>query len=263
MNKPSILEKILDKKLYRVKQEKEHISLDQIKILSENTQIKNSFYKAIAKDGLSIIGEIKKASPSKGLIKADFDPVKIAKEYADCVDAISVLTENDFFQGHYDYLSAVSQNVDLPILCKDFIADEYQIYKAKAIGASAVLLIVAMLEEKQLSSLYKTAKSIGLDALVETHNIDEAKIAIEIGANIIGVNNRDLNTFDVDITTTIDTAKVIDGKALLVSESGINTKDDISKIKTANIDAILVGETFMKCENISKKAKEFKDAYQD
>ena len=263
MNTPSILDKILIKKLTRVEHEKKQISLEEMKTLAEHANIRSSFYDALKKDGLSIIGEIKKASPSKGLIKPDFDPIKIANEYKSCVDAISVLTEEDFFQGHYDYLSDVAKAVNLPVLCKDFIADEYQIYKAKAIGASAVLLIVAMLDKTQLSKLYNTAKSIGLDALVETHNIDEAMTAISIGADIIGINNRNLHTFEVDIATTLDISKALPADKILVSESGINTKDDIIKLKEAKINAILVGESFMRCNNIGAKAKEFKDAYQD
>lgn len=263
MKTPSILEKILSKKLVSVAREKQLLSPRDMIALANNAKQQSSFYDALAIDGLSIIGEIKKASPSKGLIKADFNPIEIAKEYIGCVDALSILTEEDFFQGSYEYLESVSKIVDLPILCKDFIADEYQIYKAKAIGASAILLIVAMLSETVLNSHISLAKSLGMDALVETHNIDEAKIALDAGADIIGINNRNLHTFDVDIMTTVEVAKIIGKDKIIVSESGINSKNDITAIKHADINAILVGESFMRCDDISAKAKELKDAYRN
>jgi len=261
MNTPSILKEITAKKLSRIAEEKAAISLNEIKKIAEGAAPKPSFYEALTKEGLSIIGEIKKASPSKGLIKADFNPAEIAKEYSGCVDALSVLTEADYFLGNYDYLAAVSNTVNLPILCKDFIADEYQIYKAKAIGASAILLIAALLDTDTISRFLILAHSLGLDALVETHSIEEAQSAIKSGAKIIGVNNRNLHTFEVDINTTLEISKIIPDEIVLVSESGISTREDIIKIKKANIDAILVGESFMRTGSIAAKAKEFKDAY--
>ncbi|MBN2879452.1 MAG: indole-3-glycerol phosphate synthase TrpC [Clostridia bacterium] len=263
MSTPSILKEITENKLSRVAEEKATVSLDEIKHIAASAPQRPSFCEALKKDGLSIIGEIKKASPSKGLIKADFNPADIAKEYSSCVDAISVLTEADYFLGSYDYLAVVSETVDLPILCKDFIADEYQIYKAKAIGASAILLIAALLDTETIKSFLATAHSLDLDALVETHNSEEAKSALAAGAKIIGINNRNLHTFEVDINTTIQIAKSIPDDIVLVSESGINTGHDIQIIKEAKINAILVGESFMRSENIAAKAKEFKDAYKD
>jgi len=261
MNTPSILKKILDKKLMRVAEEKEQISLNDMITLAEKAKPPSSFSNALKKDELSIIGEIKKASPSKGLIKSNFDPIKIAKEYDGCVDALSVLTEADFFLGSYDYLQSVSEVVELPILCKDFIADEYQIYKAKAIGASAILLIVAMLDKSTIAKFIKLADTLGLDALVETHSVEESNIAIDSSADIIGINNRDLHTFNVDIQTTLDVARHIGKDKVLVSESGINSREDIIMLKDANIDALLVGESFMRCDDIEVKAKELKNAY--
>lgn len=262
MNTPSILKKIVIQKKMRIAEEKAIVSYDEMKTLTANAPTRNSFSEALQKDRLSIIGEIKKASPSKGLIRAQFNPVKIAKEYNTCVDALSVLTEADFFQGSYDYLEAVSKTVDLPILCKDFIVDEYQIYKAKAIGASAILLIVALLDIETITKFLSVAQSLELDALVETHSIEEAEAAIEAGAKIIGVNNRNLHTFNVDINTTIEVSKIIGNDTILVSESGISTAQDIIKLKDVTINAILVGESFMRCNNIEEKAREFKDAYQ-
>jgi len=261
MNTPSILQKILSQKLKRIAEEKELVNLKDMISLAEKAKQRKSFYDALKKDGLSIIGEIKKASPSKGLIKADFNPKIIAKKYEICVDALSILTEEDFFQGKYGYLESVSKVVDLPILCKDFIADEYQIYKAKAIGASAVLLIVAMLDKSTIVKFIKLANSLGLDALVETHSVVEAKIALDSGAVIIGINNRNLHTFNVDLQTTMDIAHLIAKDKIIVSESGINSREDIIMLKDANINAILVGESFMRCDDIEVKAKELKNAY--
>ena len=261
MNTPSILQKILSQKLKRIAEEKELVNLKDMISLAEKAKQRKSFYDALKKDGLSIIGEIKKASPSRGLIKADFNPKILAKKYEICVDALSILTEEDFFQGKYGYLESVSKVVDLPILFKDFIADEYQIYKAKAIGASAVLLIVAMLDKSTIVKFIKLANSLGLDALVETHSVVEAKIALDSGAVIIGINNRNLHTFNVDLQTTMDIAHLIAKDKIIVSESGINSREDIIMLKDANINAILVGESFMRCDDIEVKAKEFRDAY--
>jgi len=263
MNTPSILKEITAKKLSRIVEEKAAISLNEIKKIAEGAAPKPSFYEALTKESLSIIGEIKKASPSKGLIKEDFNPAEIAKEYAGCVDALSVLTEADYFLGNYGYLEAVSKTVNLPILCKDFITDEYQIYKAKAIGASAILLIAALLDTDTISDFLGIAHSLGLDALVETHSIEEAQSALKSGAKIIGVNNRNLHTFEVDINTTLEISKIIPEDMVLVSESGISTKEDILQIKKAGINAILVGESFMRTDSIEAKAKEFKDAYKN
>ncbi len=261
MNTPSILKKIVAKKKIRLIEEKITISLSEMIELSSKAESKPSFSQTLKKDGLSIIGEIKKASPSKGLIRQDFNPVALAKEYENCVDALSVLTEEDFFLGSPSYLAEVAASVNLPILRKDFIIDAYQIYQAKALGASAILLILAILSPSELEEYIKLANGLGLEALVETHSVEEAKIALEAGANIIGINNRDLNTFDVDLDTTLDIAKIIPQGKILISESGFHTGEDIAHIKDAQIDGILVGESFMKCGDINAKAKEFKNAY--
>ncbi len=261
MNTPSILLEIAEKKKQRIKEEKQELSLLDMISLANKADTQPSFYEAIKKEGLSIIGEIKKASPSKGTIRSDFDPISIAMEYKNCVDAISVLTEADYFKGNYDYLKNVSKKVNLPLLLKDFIFDEYQIYKAKAIGASAVLLIVSLLSKNKLKELLDIAHFLKLDILVETHDIYEAKRAKEAGAKIIGINNRNLHTFEVNLEATIKVSKVVDKKTLLVSESGIKTNEDIKYLKKANIDALLIGESFMRCENIEQKVLEFKNAY--
>ncbi len=263
MSTPSILKKIVAKKHERLAEQKQAIKLSDMKAIANDADSRPSFKQALIKDGLSIIGEIKKASPSKGLIKPDFNPVAIAKEYEGCVDALSVLTEEDFFLGSPNYLRDAANAVYMPILRKDFIFDDYQIYHAKAIGASAVLLIVAMLKEIELSNLLETAEKIGLDALVETHSVEEAEIALNAGAEIIGVNNRDLNTFKVDLMTTAKVAEIIPQGKIVVSESGFHTANDIAAIKNTGAHAVLVGESFMRSGDIMKLSAEFKDAYKN
>lgn len=261
MSTPSILKKIVAKKKRRLAEVKSKVSIKEMRSLALVASDAPSFKDALYKDGLSIIGEIKKASPSKGMIRDDFDHVALAKEYSSSVDALSVLTEEEFFMGSPRYLRDVSQAVCIPILRKDFIVDKYQIYEAKALGASAILLIVAILDEKDLINYISLASELRMHCLVETHSIEEAKMAINVNANIIGINNRDLNTFEVDLNTTNTIAKIIPKDKLIVSESGIHTASDISDIKDAGINGILVGESFMRCNDINKKAKEFKDAY--
>lgn len=219
-----------------------------------------SFYDAMTKPGLSIIGEIKKASPSKGLIRPDFNPVALAKTYEGAVDAVSVLTEEDFFMGHESYLRDVSAEIALPTLYKDFVLCPEQIYHAKSIGASCVLLIVAILTDRQLIDYLTIVESIGLDALVETHTKQEIKRALAAGANIIGINNRNLKTFHTDIKVTLKLRKHVPGDKLVISESGIVTPEDIQTLKKANINGVLVGESFMRGD-IQTMAKAFKEAY--
>lgn len=220
-----------------------------------------SFYEAMAKPGLSIIGEIKKASPSKGLIREDFDPVELAKEYEKAVDAVSVLTEEDFFLGHESYLRDVSATIALPTLYKDFVLYPEQVYHAKSIGASCVLLIVAILSNHQLEAYMAIAESIGLDTLVEAHTKDEIKRAVNAEAKIIGINNRNLKTFHTDIQMTLKLRKYVPADTIVISESGIFTVEDIQVLKKANINGVLVGESFMRGD-ITTMAKSFKEAFQ-
>ena len=263
MNTPSILKEIVEKKKKRLALQKAEVSLEEMAALAEKAKCRPSFSEALKKDGLSIIGEIKKASPSKGMIKEDFDPVALAKEYETCVDALSVLTEEDYFLGSPKYLSDVSDAVNLPVLRKDFIFDVYQIYQAKALGASAVLLIAAILSGEAMRKMLGLARSLGMEALVEVHSIKELEAVLRAGVRIIGINNRDLNTFDVDLQTTMYIAKAVPEGKIVVSESGFHTAGDIKRIKPAGIDAILVGESFMKSADMKVKAGEFKDAFED
>lgn len=221
-----------------------------------------SFYDAIAKDGLSIIGEVKKASPSRGLIKADFDPVDIAKQYENVVDAISVLTEEHFFKGSPKYLKDIHSTVSTPLLRKDFVISPMQIFEARELGASSVLLIAAVLNDVRVLKEYiGYARGVGLEPLVETHNEPEIDMALEAGAKIIGINNRNLWDFTEDIYTTVRLRERIPADRLVVSESSIHTADDIKILSQAKVSGILVGESFMKSDNIANKAKEFRTAY--
>jgi indole-3-glycerol phosphate synthase len=208
------------------------------------------FEAALKAPGLSFICEVKKASPSKGIIAEDFPYRQIAREYqAAGAAAISVLTEPRFFQGSAAYLQEIARDVQIPCLRKDFIVDEYQIYEAKFLGAAAVLLIRALLGEKQLAAFIRIAESVGLSALVETHRESEVESAVNAGARIIGINNRDLQTFAVDLDVTRRLAKHIPLGIVKVSESGIHTPDDIKRVKDCGVDAVLIGESMMRARN--------------
>lgn len=221
-----------------------------------------SFYDAMAKDGLSIIGEVKKASPSRGLIKPDFNPVEIAKEYNGVVDAISVLTEEDFFQGSPNYLEDIHKEVKLPLLRKDFVISPLQVFEARELGASTILLIAAILNDKRVLKEYITlARGVGFEPLVETHNEAELELALSADANIIGINNRNLWDFTEDIYNTVRLRELVPKDKIVISESSIHTAEDIKILSQANVNAVLVGESFMRSGNIAEKAKEFRDAY--
>jgi len=198
---------------------------------------------------LAVIAEIKKASPSAGVIAKSFEPVEIAKNYERAgANAISVLTDSKFFQGSLEHLRNVRNAVSLPLLRKDFIWDRAQIAESAANGADAILLIVAALTQDQLVRLLKGAKEFRLDALVEVHSVDELQRALEAGAEIVGINNRDLTTFDVDLTVTEKLCRDIPDEITLVSESGIKTPQDVARVKACGVDAVLVGEALMRGE---------------
>lgn len=198
-----------------------------------------------SKLGIFIIGEIKRASPSRGIIiKNGFNPVKIAKKYqkSGVIDAISVLTDEKFFMGRIDFLPKIRKVVSLPLLRKDFIIDEYQIYEAKYFGADAILLIAAILDDEILKYFLNIAKELFLDVIVEVHTEKELKRILKLDADMIGINNRDLNTFKVDIETTVRLAKKVPNGKIIISESGMKTRDDINKMADAGADAVLIGE---------------------
>lgn len=205
------------------------------------------FEQALRKPGMSFICECKKASPSKGLIAPSFDPVAIARDYeAAGAAAISCLTEPYWFQGKDAYLGAISASVGIPVLRKDFVVDELMVYQAKCIGAHAVLLICSILDDPELTRCVALAHRLGLTALVEAYEPEEVPRAIAAGARVIGVNNRDLRTFEVDFGRSIDLRPLVGEERVFVSESGVETRDDVARLEEAGVDAVLIGETLMR-----------------
>jgi indole-3-glycerol phosphate synthase len=206
---------------------------------------------------IAVIAEVKKASPSAGIIAADFNPLSQAREYArGGAHALSVLTDEKYFHGHLAYLRQIREQVELPLLRKDFIVDELQIFESVVAGADAILLIVASLDDDKLRALYDCAKTCQLDVLVEVHDLREMDRALELGADMIGINNRNLKTFQVDLATTEELAEEIPGDTVGVSESGIRTADDVRRVRAAGINAVLVGETLMRATNVPEKLAE-------
>lgn len=259
----NILEEIAAKTRQRVAECKEKKSLEAMKAetLSMSSDTGFPFEKALAKKGVSFICEVKKASPSKGLIAAEFPYVEIAKQYEGSgASAISVLTEPYYFQGANEFLSEIHKEVSIPLLRKDFTVDEYMIYEAKTIGASAVLLICSLLEENTLKDYIAIADKLGLTALVEAHDEEEIRRAIAAGARVIGVNNRDLKTFTVDINNSIRLRKLVPENILFVSESGIRTTEDIRNLAKNHVNAALIGETMMRAGNIKEVLTEMIEA---
>jgi indole-3-glycerol phosphate synthase len=242
-----ILTKNIEKKRRRIAEAKAVCSLDELKGRCVSRPA-GRFRAAIEQqDRINIIAEIKRASPSKGLICPDFDPVRIALEYtASGAAAISVLTEEDHFAGSLDILRAVRKVSSVPVLRKDFIIDEYQVYEAAEAGADAFLLIAALLEADRIDALSEVGAELGLDALVEVHTAHELEKVLNSSASIIGVNNRNLKTFEVDLNTSIRLAALAPQTSILVSESGINTADDIEMLRDAGYRAFLVGEQLMR-----------------
>lgn len=256
-----MLDEIVLKTKERLEEAKKNKSFDDLKeeVASLDINLDFSFEKALASEGLSIIAEVKKASPSKGLIAEEFDYLAIAKEYESAgVSAISVLTEPYFFKGSNDYLKEIACEVDVPILRKDFTIDPYMIYEAKVIGASAVLLIVSILSDDELKSYLEIVDSLGLSAIVETHDEEEIKRALDAGARIIGVNNRNLKNFTVNINNSIELCRLVPSDVLFISESGIKTKEDTLKLIENDVDAVLIGETLMKSDDKKSLIREFK-----
>lgn len=256
-----ILEEIAERTKVRVAEQKKKISLEEIKTkaLEMDANTGFPFLKALQQEDISFICEVKKASPSKGLIAPDFPYVEIAKEYEEAgAAAISVLTEPYYFQGKNEYLEEIVKNVKIPVLRKDFTVDEYMIYEAKTIGASCVLLICAILDLPTLKKYLDLAHSLGLSAIVEAHDEEEVKMALESGAKIIGVNNRDLRTFTVDINNSARYRKMVPEDIVFISESGIKTAADIQKLRENGTNAVLIGETFMRSADKKAALKELR-----
>lgn len=240
-----ILDDIVNYKKMQLAEQKKLKPIDTFIKQCRETDTRD-FSSALKKDGISIIAELKKASPSKGTIKKNFDPLKIAEIYDKIgVDAVSVLTERNFFKGRDEYINDVKKITTKPVLRKDFIIEEYQIYESKVLGADAVLLIVSIVGD-HLKDLYDIAKGIGLECLVEVHDRKELDTALDAGCDIIGINNRDLKSFEIDLSTTESLIKYIPEYKTIVSESGIKSATDIKYLKSVGVDAVLVGETFMR-----------------
>jgi indole-3-glycerol phosphate synthase len=260
MSKANFLENILAHKKQEIEARKQQISEQSLiqKIEQANPPI--SLADALSGNELAVIAEIKKASPSAGVIRENFDPEQIAKSYIQAgANAVSILTDGSYFQGSLEYIERVRSFVPVPILRKDFIVDPYQILEARAYGADALLLIVAALDQEDLQTLLYKTYELGLEALVEVHSADEMNTAIDVGAEIIGINNRNLETFKIDLATTEELAPLASEGTVLVGESGLHTKDDIQRMIRAGVDAVLVGTHFMKHPDPGTALQQFKN----
>jgi indole-3-glycerol phosphate synthase len=252
----NILEEILKHKLQELALTKKAMPEERLKDMSYFSRRTLSLQDSLRNKNISVIAEIKKASPSKGIIRTDFDPLSISQEYVTAgASAISVLTDEKYFHGNIKFISDIRATVPIPILRKDFLIDPYQLVEAKAFGADAVLLIAAALGSDQLHDLYNEAAQLGLDCLVEVHNEEElAKLDLK-KIKIIGINNRDLSNFAVDISTSARIASNIPEEIIIVSESGISNNDDIEYLKSHGIRSVLIGESFMRMASPGKALK--------
>lgn len=259
-----MLDKIVADKKIRLREHKRKVPLEEIRRQAEErckTQQGMSeglLYQALAKNGISIIGEFKQASPSLGKIESKIDLTTRMEEYNASVDAVSCLTEEDYFLGNITYLKKIRKLTTLPILRKDFMVDPYQFYEAKAIEADAVLLIAAILDDAQLKDFYQLTKELQMDALVEVHDESELERAVKIEAQIIGVNNRDLKDFTIRLETTKRLSVLVPKDRIFVAESGIVSDEDVEFLKDCNVDAFLIGRAFMEAKNPRELARRWK-----
>lgn len=249
----------------RIESEKEIIAPEQMKQkaleISHDKSDDYRFAKALSGNGIHFICEVKKASPSKGIIAEDFPYIEIAKDYERIgADAISVLTETDYFKGSIEYIKDILKSgVRTPLLRKDFTIDEYMIYQAKVYGASAILLICAILDDTKLKAYHELATSLGLSAIVEAHDEEEVKRALDAGAQIVGVNNRNLKDFTVDINNSIRLRELVPRDKIFVAESGIKSKEDMIKLRDAGVNAVLIGETMMRSNDKEQMIRSLKE----
>ena len=244
----NILDEIVAKTKSKLEEKKQGLSLEELssKIDFENLKETN-FKKSLQNKAEAIIAEIKKASPSAGIISENFDPVLKSKEYESFgASALSILTEEDYFLGNIQYLMDVKAITSLPILRKDFIVDEYQIYESKLIGADCILLIASILNDKELKNFSEIAERLKLDYIIEVHDEEELQRVKHFSNAIIGVNNRNLKTFDVDINNSVELKKIFEGENIFIAESGIKSKKDIEYLQQNNINVFLIGESLMK-----------------
>lgn len=260
-NTPDILKKIVSRKQEEIADRKQRVSEAELQEKLESADAPRGFVDSIAakinSGKAGVISEIKKASPSKGILREDFRPADIARSYekggAAC---LSVLTDIDFFQGSDEYLQQARAACSLPVIRKDFIIDTYQVYEARAMGADCILLIVACLEDGQMKTLNDLAHELGMDVLVEVHDEEELQRALKLNNRLIGINNRNLRTFEVSLETTLKMLDQIPEVAIVVTESGIHTKDDVKLMRDNNVNAFLVGEAFMRAEEPGEKLSE-------
>ncbi|MBI4642099.1 MAG: indole-3-glycerol phosphate synthase TrpC [Candidatus Tectomicrobia bacterium] len=255
----SILDRIVAVNREELHETKRKFPLSELRARLQDLEPPRRFLEALkdGSQGTRIIAEVKKASPTKGLIRADFDPVAIATTYEEHgAAAISILTEKQFFQGNLDYLHQIRKVTHIPLLRKDFLFEEYQIYQSRIFGADALLLIVAMLEKGELKELFQLTHEVGLEALVEVHNEDELDTALSVNARLIGINNRDLKTFQTTLDTTLRLVPLVPPGKVIVSESGINHRSDIELLEKAGVHAFLIGEALMRERDIGKKMRE-------
>ncbi|MEQ8677521.1 MAG: indole-3-glycerol phosphate synthase TrpC [Aggregatilineales bacterium] len=247
----TILDKILARKVEEVTEAQQAIALSRVRAEAEVALPARGFESALRQDTVSLIAEVKKASPSKGVLIENFDPAQLGIIYAENgAAAISVLTDVDFFQGKLDYLRHVRAAVNVPVLRKDFIIDSYQVYEGRAAGADAILLIVAALEDQHMAGLHAQIVELGMSALVEVHNEAEMERALKLGATLIGINNRDLKTFEVDLNTSARVASIVPDNVTLVAESGIRDAEDVVHMGKIGAHAVLVGESLVRTQHI-------------
>ncbi len=251
--RPDILSRILQRKTEEILACKKQVPIDQLRQRAEAAPPQRGFMQSLRDRQFggqsAVIAEIKKASPSKGVIREDFDPVQIAQSYADGGAAcLSVLTDRDFFQGHDDYLVAARNACHLPVIRKDFIIDPYQVYEARALGADCILLIVAALEDGTLRDLYRLSGELGMDTLVEVHNQHELDRAMRLDLDVIGINNRNLHSFETSLSTTLELLHRLPESCLVITESGIHNSEDVQLMRDHGVNSFLVGEAFMRAE---------------
>ena len=258
---PTILKKILDRKREEIAERSATVSLEQLKQQAALASAPRGFAAAmtakIAAGESAVIAEIKKASPSKGVIRENFDPAAIAASYADGgAVCLSVLTDVDFFQGADKYLQQARDACHLPVIRKDFIIDQYQIYEARAMGADCILLIVSALAEKQLADLHDLAISLGMDVLIEVHDAAELSIALKLDNPMVGINNRNLHSFEVSLDNTYQLLEKIPDNRIVITESGIHSREDVAAMRQQKVNAFLVGEAFMRSEEPGDRLSE-------
>ena len=258
---PDILLKILNRKREEIAERSAKVSIEALKAQCKSADAVRGFIRAIENKINSkqsaVIAEIKKASPSKGVLRENFEPAEIAKSYASHGAAcLSILTDKDYFQGHEDYLKQARAACELPVIRKDFIIDPYQVYEARVINADCILLIVAALDDENLVLLFNLAHELGMDVLMEVHDEQEMQRALKTGARLIGVNNRNLRTFDTSLDTTLSMLDMVTENHILVTESGIHNIDDVKLMRDNGVNCFLVGEAFMRAQNPGEKLAE-------